>query len=452
MDINSILDNLKYDILGNKKNKINLNENTFLLDLLNDDQFPQKRFRPFMNWKDFYGYTFPVTRYLSRVFLYIIECLIWLGYATIRGIRVLLLGKNRDKDMSTSPRVNFIIFFTIILTYIVIIVTLLVFFLKSVLLFNPQGGANNRGALVMPQDCGREHYTYLFNSATCWANTGIKVLKGDEIVISASGSFCGKISQMDNCARENKLPKFPRSIISYYNEDEDTLDDSIRELLIYNYKNNCRFCSILKSNCWFCSSQKNNARFGGLLMQIKEDYEDFEESCSNPNDMKLKQISFRGKKPTHVSVKKSGMLYFAVNDILLTDTVLTKLANNKVLQKTLDVENLIVAHDNKTDPINTDTLKEDTILKKFRPHIDPKLWFYDNVGEVLLNITIIRGDLPRNTFMPTFIVKTYRWLEDMCYNSTYWEWIELFTGVLLWILFDRMIGLQTRKRKIKKQT
>lgn len=427
MDIHSILERIKFEIASMGKGKIILTEKSSLLNLLKDNKPSEEEFKPQMNWKDFSGHAFPVTNYLLRLLYYVAECFIWLGYGLLKVIRFLSCGKknkDEDKDLSTFPRVNFVIFVSVIISYIVLIVIIIVFFLKSVLFFNPQGGSNPQGALVIPQDCGKEHYIYLFNSATCWANTGIKVLEGDEIVLSASGSFFGKISLMDSCASNNIKPKYPRSIISYYNSRNDSkkIDFLTRTILMYN---------------------KEDARFGSLLMQIKEDNEDFlYASDKNDEDNKrLMQIDFPEKgNPPHISIKKSGVLYFAVNDIYLSGDVIDTIKNETILQDSLDAKYFVFYDENE----NKETLE---IAKVVSSKVDPFMWFEDNVGEILLNITVIRDVLPANSPKPTIMVKTYRWIEEKFMVSPLKFFLWLFLGVLAWILLDRLIGIIVKKKK-----
>jgi len=397
------------------------------LNLLNDNRTSKKGFKPYMNWKDFRGHTFPLTHYLLRLLHYIIECIIWLGYGLLRVLRLLFFGKKRDKDPSTSPRVNLVVFISMIVFYIVLTITILVFFLKSVLLYNPHGTINPQGAIVMPQDCGKEIYLYLFNSATCWANTGIKVLEGDEIELSASGSFFGKISLMDSCARNNSKPKYPRSIISYYNsnyeEQESKIDVSSHKLLMYN---------------------KDDARFGSLLMQIKEDNEDILYECDRKDDKnkQMMQIDFSDKKTSpHIYIKKSGVLYFAVNDIYLSPKIINTIKANPNLQNSLEAK-FFVFYDSEGKP---DTIQTNNLTESYISQIDPTMWFEDNVGEILLNITVFRDILPANSPKPTFMVKTYRWIENKFLFSSHPFFLWFFLVIFLWLTIDRMIGIITNK-------
>jgi len=430
MNINSIIDNIKYSIASDSNGKIVLTEGSFLLDLLNDNKTSKKDFRPRFDWKDFGGHPFPVTRYLLGLILFVVEVMIWLGYGLLRLLRLPIVGKKRDKDLSTSPRINFVIFVSVIISYIMLIITILIFFFKSVLLFTPTGGINNQGAIVIPQDCGKEHYIYLFNSATCWANTGIKVLEGDEIELSASGSFFGKISLMDSCAQNNSKPQYPRTIISYYKrnserkgEDKEKLD-STRQLLMYN---------------------NEGAYFGSLLMLIKEDDEDFLYDYRADAEEQFMQIDFKGKEPPHLSVKKSGVLYFAVNDIYLSDTVLSTLKNEPNLRKNLLVENIYYCDNDSGIQKMVPTSKLDSCLFD---KVDRFMWFEDNVGEILLNITVERDILPASSFESPSLAKTYRWLEKKYVSKSSHFFTYFLLGIIIWLILDRLIGVLLRKHTI----
>ena len=138
MDINSIVDNIKYGIASENEGRINITEKSFLLDLLDDERSSSKGFKPHMPKMD-KDKRFPVFVYLLRVLLFIIEVFVWGFYWAIRGIRLLFLGKMQDKDLSTSPRLNFVIFISAIIVYLVTLILILLFFIflicKTILIF-----------------------------------------------------------------------------------------------------------------------------------------------------------------------------------------------------------------------------------------------------------------------------------------------------------------------------
>lgn len=422
MDINSIVNNIKYGISSEKEGRINITEKSFLMDLLDDKSASLKGFKPHMPKIDKIK-RFPVSNFILKFMLFVIEEIIWGFYWVIRCIRLLFLGKKQDKDLSTSPRLNFVIFISAIITYLVIVILLLAFFVKSVLLFYPNSGVNDKGAFTVPQDCARENYIFLFNTATCWANTGIKVLEGDEVIISASGSFFGSIDEMKKSAESNEKPKYTRNLIVHYNQEnkKDTVDTT--PLCMYHAK---------------------DARFGSLLVQIKEDGEELLYRCSTSDNDTIKQIDFKDfDNPPHIPIKKSGVLYFAVNDISLTDSVVfDSIKNSTAYKKYLNFKTI---KDKRKDKIYT--IDKDSInYKEFCEIIPQDFWFSDNVGEILLNITVVRDDFGHDSFVPTIVPKTYRWIEMKINKSTWRDYVLWFVVITLLLLGDYSTGVYLRKR------
>lgn len=438
MNIDSIIDNIKYSIVSSNNGKIEIADNSFLLNLLKEDPTEDENKKPFKvhkPWKCFKDYRFPVTFFILRIFFSVVTIFIWLLYATARTLRYLLFGKKHDKDLSLSPRFNFVLFVGFIISYLVIALYVLIFFLKSVLLFNPDSSVNEHGAIVIPQPCSIEHYVYLFNTAECWANTGIKVLEGDEVKIAASGSFYSSISQMYKSATNNDTLQYPRVVIA----SKDSADTNGSDLSMY---------------------KKEDARFGSLLLQIKEDYE---ESSFDSGNNENKDSGNKGKNDYReiiqlkcnpedergfetVEVASPGVLCFAVNDIYFSSRVIDSLKTHSAKQKRLGIDTVQLKKDCKA-PL--DSLDE----QDFEKYHLKDMWFYDNVGEILLSITVTRNMISNRESTPSFIVKTYRWIESKALPLNSIEIAERFLIgiliILLWLTIDYMIGLKHKKEIIK---
>lgn len=429
ININTIIDNIKYAISSSHNGKIEISDNSFLLNLLRDNlTIPNENdsFSACEPWKminengekvnnpNKWKHRFPISYFFLMTFIYVVDLIIQFIYWSAGKLRRLFLGKN--KDLSLSPRFNFVLFTGFIVLYIIAIIFILVFFVKSVLLFNPKSSVNEQGAITIPQSCGVEHYIYMFNAAEPWANTGIKVLKGDEIKVSASGSFYGKISQMNNCAEDNDTLPFSRIVVS---SELKLANDSIRELLMYK--------------------EKQKAKFGSLLMQIKEDWED-PSYDSDDNRGKIVQLNFVNEKGFDViNVDTPGVLCFAVNDIYFTPNIVKIISNNKGLQKKLEIES--VKYNKDHVPVLFDSIVADSIQKD--------MWFYDNVGEILLSIDVTRNNISKAESMPNGIVKAYRWLETKILRLKKMEILKYtvlgIIFMLIWLGFDYMIGMKLRK-------
>ena len=508
ININTIIDNIKYAISSSHNGKIEISDNSFLLNLLRDNlTIPNENdsFSACEPWKminengekvnnpNKWKHRFPISYFFLMTFIYVVDLIIQFIYWSAGKLRRLFLGKN--KDLSLSPRFNFVLFTGFIVLYIIAIIFILVFFVKSVLLFNPKSSVNEQGAITIPQSCGVEHYIYMFNAAEPWANTGIKVLKGDEIKVSASGSFYGKISQMNNCAEDNDTLPFSRIVVS---SELKLANDSIRELLMYK--------------------EKQKAKFGSLLMQIKEDWEDpsydsddntkekikelgarkaelvikkgEQESAidkekknvitsptpqtsggataasgyhaamghtstlsdwedpsydSDDNRGKIVQLNFVKEKGFDViNVDTPGVLCFAVNDIYFTPKIVKKISYNKDLQKKLEIES--VKYNKDHVPVLFDSIVADSIVAD---SIQKDMWFYDNVGEILLSIDVTRNNISKAESMPNGIVKAYRWLETKILRLKKMEILKYtvlgIIFMLIWLGFDYMIGMKLRK-------
>lgn len=425
MDINSIVDNIKYGVASSNNGRVEIKDNSFLLNLLKEDDANQDRKESFSiskPWKGFKEHRFPITSFIFRTLIYILGAAVLLIYTAGRKLRCLLLGKGSDKDLSLSPRFNFVLFAGAIIFYIVAIVYIFIFFLKSVLLFNPNNSVNEQGAITIPQPCGVEHYIYLFNAAECWANTGIKVLEGDEISVTASGSFYSKISHMKECAENNDTLPYSRIIISGSMKSDESGDND-RELSMY---------------------KEEGSKFGSLLLQIKEEYEKTSYDSHDKQRRKIHQLEYENKagfKP--VIADSAGILYFAVNDFYFTEDIITKLKETNSLQKSNEIESVKYKADGVSVPfknVNNDSIQRD-------------MWFYDNVGEILLSITVTRNMISESESMPSCVVKPYRWMESKIMPLKKWELVGflflILMVIILWLGVDYFTGMSIKKHSEK---
>lgn len=407
MDISSIIDNIKFGIASGHNGSVKVKESSALFDLLDDKKSLRGKGEPFHIHNPFYNFQrsrIPLSRLIWDFSIFLVEGFIFLLYAVCSWITKIFFGRKTEKEplfslksiqnFSTSPRFNFIIFFLTAVSSAVFLFIILVFFLKSVLLFKPNSSINQQGAFVVPQYCGKEQYMYLFNSANLWANTGIKVLEGDKLTVSASGSFYSSISNLNESSKLNKVTTYSRSLIS---DTTDSIEES--SLLIYN---------------------KKDARFGSLLLQIKED-EQLDYDCQN--DGSIIQINnYNRKKLETIIIEKSGNLYFAVNDIYLSDDILKKFPKNHYLQNKYNLKTYI---DNNGKKCHIDTIDNYNLFPK-------EMWFYDNVGEILLNIVIIRNKLTDgNIYSP--LGTAYRSIETKA-SLNNWSCFH-YIGLVLFCLF-----------------
>ena len=251
-----------------------------------------------------------------------------------------LLNMFGSGTMTKMMRLRFIILIAAIVLCVVVTVQVSVFLVKDVIFFKPETMVNDRGAICMTQSCGREHYLYLLNAAECWTDTGIKVLKGDKVTVTASGSFFSDIAMMDSCAAQNLMPEgYPRVNVLY---PPKSCNKTIPSDWMYN--------------------KNDDARFGSLLLLIKDDYE---LPTSDSLRKEIKQLIVDNK--CHIprfSAPKAGVLNFAVNDVF--------------------------------------TKSKDYCER----------YYEDNVGDILLHISVRHNDLPGSIFSPSILPYCYRTMDE----------------------------------------
>jgi hypothetical protein len=175
---------------------------------------------------------------------------------------------------------------------------------------------NALGATTM-QNEDKEIIYWLFNTADLWANSGIKVEKGDILTIRASGRSHTAIHHLVRDANDNK--KLDDSWVSTDGEGKKT---TVRDSLRAQYR-----------------IFKNKAQDALLMQVIPEDiemrediqdsYRTFEYLSNNNNSYKEQQTRdnyyYIGKEREDLLIHNDGVLHFAVNDIVLTDIVINKM-------------------------------------------------------------------------------------------------------------------------------
>jgi len=433
--------------------RIKLTEHSCLLDLLKDndsDANKDDKFSCQVNWNDYNKHRFPVTWLMMKFVIFILKCIVFVCYWVASRVRTLLVGKKNEKDLSLSPRFNFVLFVAAITGFVSMIVIMLVFFISDILLFNPNTGSNDRGAIAMEQPCGEEHFLYLFNTATCWANTGIKVLEGDEVTVTASGSFYSKIGDMEKSAKNNDTLRYARTYVSH-NYHKDPISDSTITLCMYHEKKGK-------------GRNRGEARFGSLLVQVKDDYKEPAYTSSSGKIIQLDTIN-DGKAPTF-TVDTAGVLNFAVNDIYLSDEILDSLIkNHKEMEKLLQDDYggkpdsmyakiaTIPNHAESAEKGNILSIGDSSRLNSFfcLAKKCPTIWFDDNVGEILLNITVVRHSPHSSIFTPMILSKGYRSLQNFVGSSDFCR-MSLYglIAILLWLILDYNVGHYINRKKLGK--
>lgn len=164
---------------------------------------------------------------------------------------------------------------------------------------------NVYGAAVM-EDEDKEVIYWLFNTAELWANSGIEVEPGDELTIRASGASHTAIHHLVEDADNNRMLR------DQWVGTEGATKTGRRDSLRAQYR-----------------IQPNDLE-GKLLMQVigEEHMKNSEDWYKADNDSFLMgkgDLYIIGKERQNMRIRTKGMLHFAVNDIVLTDSVINKM-------------------------------------------------------------------------------------------------------------------------------
>lgn len=169
---------------------------------------------------------------------------------------------------------------------------------------------NVQGASIVKNE-DKDVIYWLFNTADLWANSGIEVQEGDVLTIRASGSSFTAIHHLVSGSKANKIPQ------DKWVGTEGQPKNNPRDLARSKY----RLC--------------HEAYEGILLMKII-DPKSAQQSFSNWSDELLYQeIEIIGKERT-LYISKPGILHFAVNDIVLTDSILNMMYHDYIYSISAD--------------------------------------------------------------------------------------------------------------------
>lgn len=220
----------------------------------------------------------------------------------------------------------------VLLSLFLIIVVLFIgiaFVVLSIKKFYPYNviETNLQGASIVKTE-DKEVIYWLFNTADLWANSGIEVEKGDELTIYASGASYTAIHHLVDASRDNSQPY--DSWVNTEGQKKTETRDSLRA----QYR-------IINKDC----------DEGTLLMKIvdKDSVERIKDKDASSKLLGKEDVEIIGKGRSNLRVSKSGVLHFAVNDIILTNDVL-----NEMYEKFIDS----VINNKKVEIKNKDCIKK----------------------------------------------------------------------------------------------
>lgn len=442
MNIKSLLEAITSNTATTAKTTTNyeVDDRSFLTELLSgthQTRIENRRDCEILGITPFFDFRktdkFPVTIFIFRT-LWKLMMLLPLCYYKIVSLLAWAFSNRQEKFQSkiNSARVNFVMFFCSIVLAIVLLVSTFFFFFNSVLLLDSNQLINDYGTIHMEQPCGIESCVYLYNTAQPWTNTGINIVKGDEVQISASGAFYGRVFDLVNSAKKNETLPFSFINPSVIDTSQSLYDTNVVSLCMYN---------------------KKDAVFGSLLYQIRKDNESILYDSRDDNDdyPHIIQDNYERNESFSFTARHSGELYVSINDIYLSDKVLVLLRDmpKKNIEQHLEIEKINDATKIKSDMLfnrglnwvkerkpkdKLDTIVENKLAKLYAlVHSDSlfhKYWFDDNLGEILLNITVNRNVINNSNVGGSFMSHAYRRI-DKFFDK---KWDEILFHVSIFLL------------------
>lgn len=183
---------------------------------------------------------------------------------------------------------------------------------------------------------------WLFNTAELWGNSGIRVERGDQLTIRASGKSNTSIHHLVDRAFYNARPRY-RWVGT---EGEPRPSNTRTAYRIYGERDPDALIM-----------QVVPERESGDANKLPEEYlrPDFVRSIADEEDPE-NRFYYIGKERTDLMINQSGTLRFAVNDIVLTDACIDSLVrHNDMIFKDIY---------NKEEYIDLLLLKHDTLMLK----------------------------------------------------------------------------------------
>lgn len=212
----------------------------------------------------------------------------------------------------------------LILTCVVVLAFIIysaVFYCQNVLFYRGELHVNQFGAFTPKKSYSSEYAMYLFDSKEEWISSGIQVLKGDRLFISASGAYHTNYKKLVEAARNNtNANAFWIDTVS--NENECSIDTVCLRWIYATHTNKSARQFKYKEQIFlpdsinrrFMAKGKEEFAFGDILFQVVPEHQ-----ISNKSYADIARIykipapdkSFI-RKP--ITIQQDGVLAFMVND------------------------------------------------------------------------------------------------------------------------------------------
>lgn len=275
-------------------------------------------------------------------------------------------------------------------------------YVNDIILYENHLTINSQGAFNPRKSMNCEYALYLFNTADLWANSGIQINEKDRIKINISGAFNSSVEGTIVAAKENTALTYPW--VSY--DNDNTISDKNGTI-----SGNSNGISNKKKGLNLCISRNlKNFDFGSLMYAIVPDSKNLREnplqlgpkpdptldSLRNidtcQKDKKLWNADFelweKEKNKRFNKSKKTGTLYFAVNDMYFR--------NNEEMESYYRDPSVHNFYDKPYSEQEISTRRD-----------NQKHDYEDNLGQLLVSVEIQRH-VPYAFLHPTM---AYRYLE-----------------------------------------
>ncbi|MCR5036534.1 MAG: hypothetical protein K6A73_04345 [Bacteroidales bacterium] len=264
-------------------------------------------------------------------------------------------------DVLNSPKLlaRAIVVMAVIITLVFVGVSVLAMVIKG---FYPYKAVetNKYGATVIKNENTEVTY-WLFNSADLWANSGIKVEKGQRITVRTSGAFHSAIHHLVQDADKNQ--QRDKWLNATGGMQSQTKQDKARAKyrIAPEYEFNTIIMQVIPEEVLSLGNEWYSKKF----TDIHTEYLDYVDGMNKKITPYIYKI---GAGYENIEIQNDGILCFACNDIALTDRVIDKMKKDKHF----DDLNLCKMENKKTE---LDYYKETNFVDA---------WFVDNVGSFLI--------------------------------------------------------------------
>lgn len=183
------------------------------------------------------------------------------------------------------------------------------------------------GSTIIKND-DKEVIYWLFNTAELWANSGIKVKKGDVITIRSSGSAHTAIHHLYSDAKKNSKQQ-----MDWVKTAGIATDNNIRD----NFRKRHRIFSNMPVGALVMQVIPDNIYLSNMIAEETEEAKDTSLTKKIDNELiKTAKNSTRfyyvGAERSNITISEAGILHFAVNDIILTNDIINEMMTNNLYE------------------------------------------------------------------------------------------------------------------------